>query len=163
MPHPLYAPALRAALSQGDILEGVRIAEPHLGAGERTFRVMALSHACEIDKEHNKVMLVGSVRPLSDFNPADHDRIRNKEVLSVFHLPADPPAVPIERCVDFRQLYRTSFSAIGATGFAVINGQKQRVFPGADPRTLSLSDHGITVLHGRIVAFFTRSRDWPGA
>lgn len=138
----------------------MRVAEPHLGAGERTFSVMVLSHGCEIDKQHSKVLLVASVRPMRDFSPADHDRIRNRELLSLFYLPAESPNVTTEACVDFRQLFRISFEAVGATNFATINAEEQRVFAAADPRIRSLSDYGVAALHGRIVAFFTRSRDF---
>jgi hypothetical protein len=160
VPDSLYTTGLRPALSQGDVLKGVRIDEGHLGVPPRTLTVMALSHSCEIDKPHNKVMLVSNVRPLSDFNADTHEGIRDGRNLALFYLPPFPPSVIEESCVDFRQTFRVSFSAIGATDLIALNNDTppQRVFSGTDPRVQSLSEFGVAALHGRIVAFFTRSR-----
>ena len=161
MADSLYSPDLRRPLSQGDVIGAVRIEEAHLGQKARTYSVMAISHSCEIDKAHNKLFLAASVRPLADFSPADHQGIRDGRNLSLFYLPPHPPAITTERCVDLRQIFRVAFSSIGATGFIPVfdDTTPQRIFDGEDPRMESLSDFGIATLQGRLVAFFTRSRD----
>ncbi len=159
MPTSVYASSIRASLSQGDILGGVSIEEKHLGQKAQAYPVMALSHGCEIDKPHNRVLLVARVRVLTDFGRDDHEGIREGRLLSLFYLPPSSLAAP-ERCVDFRQIFRVSFEVIRATDWTTLTDDRspQRTFSGGDPRTDSLSEFGVAALQGRIVAFFTRSR-----
>ena len=161
MDDTIYAPQPRESLSQGDILTDVSIAEPHLGLDEGMRTVIVLSHDCEIDKPKNQTMIVAAVVPLAQFPSEQHDSIRSGAMLSVFYL-ADPPTLAIDSCVDFRRTFRTSFVSVGATEFRLIEDKRQRILPTTNTRILSLSDFGIAALHGRIVGFYTRSRDFEG-
>lgn len=161
MPDSLYSSSIRRGLSQGDVLEPVKIHEAHLGQKERTYSVMVLSHSCELDKPHSKTFLAAAVRPLKDFDPQLLDGIREGRLLALFYIPTNPPRILDERCVDFRQIFRVSFSEIGAVDFTAIADDlpPERIFRDDDIRIHSLSDFGVAALQGRIVAFFTRSRD----
>jgi hypothetical protein len=156
VPDPKLAHQLRASLSQGDILDNVTISEPSIGS-VRAGQVMVLSHCCEIDKPSSQVMIVCPVLPLPSFQ-GDPNKIRNGDALALFYL-ADSNGQP-ERAADLRRTSRVTYSAIGATAFIAVGKDKQRIFSGADPRLSSLTDDGLLALHGRIVGFYTRSRDF---
>ena len=151
MADSIVAPQLRPSLSQGDIIQNVRIVEAHISPDERTFSVMVLSHGCEIDKKNSQVVLAARVLSLAELG-GDATKIKDGSALTTFYLPE------IDQVVDFRNTFRVLFTEIGATGFKVFEGDEkpQRIFPGSDPRVHSLTDHGRSVLWGRIVGFYTR-------
>lgn len=162
MPNDLYTTALRQALSQGDVLNDVRVFDPDNSptggpvAKDRLFRVMVLSHSCEVDKRDSNACLCARVRLITDVRGQFQDRIRNGRVANIMHLPAE--GLLPEGYVEFRYTYRVRYDHINATGWVQDGVDTHRTIVGPERRLISLSDQGQTTLMGALSVFFGATR-----
>lgn len=162
MPNDLYAHAIRASLSQGDVIEDVVVYDSeNTPTGDpkpkdRRFRVMVLSHSCDIDKSDSNACLCARVRPITDVREKFRDAIRTGKVAAIMYLP--PGSALSEGYVEFRYSYRLCYWHIGATDWKEIDGEKHRVINGTDRRVISLSDKGQRTLQGALSVFYGADR-----
>lgn len=138
----MFLPALRGEISQGDIFEGVDIAEV-LDGREDGYQgsVILLSHDCEFDKPNVDYVLVARVLPLDSTSSAAWGAIRTGQALNAIHLPG--VGHHPERFINLRFIHRLPKAVLIEAG---VVGR----------RSISMSDDGRAALVAYIFRFFAR-------
>jgi hypothetical protein len=101
----MYLPTPREVLSQGDIflqLDLVDSAAPTALPQKRN--VIVISHDCEIDKPHNRIILVCGLIPLSNVNQGHQGNIKKNSLANTMYI--EPVQTLVESYVDFRYIFR---------------------------------------------------------
>ena len=138
----MYLSKLRQEWSQGDILKDVELidsAAPR--ALPKNYRVIILSHDCDLDKQHNSVVLVCAIRDLTEVSDGFQGDIRKNRVANVMYL--EGTNLLEESFVDFRYVFRVDKTFL-----------KQAVKQGA--RIASLNDEARLALMTFLYRFFAR-------
>ena len=119
---------------------------------------MVISHGCEIDKPASKTCYVAQVLPLSTIPPSGHAAVRQGNVAAVMHLPQHE-ALGGEAYVDLRMIFRVPLEQIRSAELRQEqSGEKVRLLANPAKRLAGLSAYGLSVLHGQLIVFFTRSK-----
>ena len=109
---------LEEPLDQGDILRRIIVVKNPTGVENTpvettTSNVIVLSQGCEIDKaiKRSGTALVACVFNIDNLPKGDQGNVRKNIVLSLFHLPLEPP-LPIECYIDWRTIQPISVHAL---------------------------------------------------
>lgn len=103
----MYVSAPPTVLCQGDIFTGLQLVDAAAPAAPaRAYNVVVLSHACEIAKPSNSVVLVCGIRPLEGVDVGNQGHIRKNRVRNAMYL--EPVGSLKESFVDFRFVFRVA-------------------------------------------------------
>jgi hypothetical protein len=130
-------------LSQGDLFDGIQISESLTGGKkkEARYRVIVLSHGCEIDKRDNHTCLCARIVALDNRPPTYVEALRIGDVANAMYLA--PIAGWGEAYVDFRFIFRVHRSQFQEAA-------------GSPSRVASMSEAGQFALQIALFAFFGR-------
>jgi hypothetical protein len=135
----MFLPALRAELSQGDILQGISVQDS--AREPREAIVCVLSHDCEIDKpgDRSRFLLVVEIRSPADAGSSNWGNIRSNQAWNALYLPAGQETP--EGYLDLGRIYRVEKSILES---AMASGR----------RIASMSDDGREAVIYALTSFF---------